>query len=155
MIEVTVAFAACSRTKAATIKTTARLRSARWSSSAGLAEPSWSGAVDRWEIMTAAVAMVSTAIAPMARRMARLPKAPMISVASGGQAIQATETMARVLTMSAGVAPECRRWANSNVLPTPAGPPTTTRATTATGSSREGQHERGDQREHPARQHGS
>jgi hypothetical protein len=76
MIEVTVAFAAYSRTKAATMRTTARLRRARWSSSAGFAEPSWSGAVDRWEIMTAVVAMPRTAMAPTARRMARLPKAP-------------------------------------------------------------------------------
>jgi hypothetical protein len=63
------------------------------------------------DIMTAVVAMVRTAIAAMAGRMARLPKTPMITVASGGPAIQATETMARVLTMSVGLAPECRRWA--------------------------------------------
>jgi hypothetical protein len=111
MIEVTVAFAACSRTNAATIKTTARLRSAKRSSAAALAGPSWSGMAVRWKIMTTVVAMTRTAMAPMARRMARLPKAPMISVASGGPAIQATETMARVLTMSAGLAPECLRWA--------------------------------------------
>jgi len=52
---VTVAFAAWSRTKAATIKTTARVRSARWSSSATSTAPAWPGAPDRWEIMTAVV----------------------------------------------------------------------------------------------------
>jgi hypothetical protein len=49
--------------------------------------------VDRWAIMTAVVAMPKTAMTAMAKRMARLPNAPMIKVASGGPAIQATETM--------------------------------------------------------------
>jgi hypothetical protein len=74
MIEVTVAFTAGSKTKAATIKTTARVPSARWSSSAGSAEPPWSGAADRREIMTAVVAMLRTVMAPIAKRIARLPK---------------------------------------------------------------------------------
>jgi hypothetical protein len=58
----------------------------------------------------------------------------MIKVASGGPATQATETIARVLTMSAGRAPEWRRCAYSIELPTPAGPPMTTRAMVAIGS---------------------
>ena len=88
----------------------------------------------RWAIMTAVVAMLRTATAAMASRMARLPNQPMMKVASGGPATQATDTIARVLTMSAGRAPEWRRWAYSIELPTPAGPPITTRAMVAIGS---------------------
>ena len=55
----------------------------------------------RWLIMSTVVAMLRTATAAMASRMARLPNQPMMKVASGGPATQATETMARVLTMSA------------------------------------------------------
>ncbi len=78
--------------------------------------------------------MLSTATAAMASRIAWSPNQPMINVASGGPATQATETIARVFTMSAVRAPEWRRWANSIELPTPAGPPITTRAIAAIGS---------------------
>jgi hypothetical protein len=66
--------------------------------------------------------------------MARLPNQPMIAVARGGPATQAKEMIARVSTTSDGAAPECLRWANSRVLPTPAGPPSTTSPTTTIGS---------------------
>ena len=52
MIEVRVAIAAWSRTKAGTIRTTARLAQARWLPPAGFAGPSGSGGRTRWEIMT-------------------------------------------------------------------------------------------------------
>ncbi len=57
-----------------------------------------------------------------------------MSVASGGPATQAKETIARVFITSAALAPECLSSAYRSVLPTPAGPPSTTRAITATGS---------------------
>jgi hypothetical protein len=78
--------------------------------------------------------MLSTATTAIATRIARFPNQPMIKVASGGPATQATETIARVFTTSDALAPEWRRWAYSNELPTPAGPPRTTRPITATGS---------------------
>ena len=68
----------------------------------GLCRSVMVGRADRWLIMMAVVAMMRTATAPIASRMARLPNPPMMRVASGGPAIQATETIARVLTMSAG-----------------------------------------------------
>lgn len=66
--------------------------------------------------------------------MARLPKAPMMAVASVGPATQANEMIARVFTTSEGPAPECLRWANKREVPTPAGPPRTHRPTRAIGS---------------------
>ena len=71
--------------------------------------------------MIAVVAMLSSATAAMASRMARLPNQPTIRVASGGPATQATDTTARVFTMSTERAPAWRRWAKSIELPTPAG----------------------------------
>ena len=50
--------------------------------------------------------MLSTATAAMASRIAWSPNQPMMNVASGGPATQATETIARVFTMSAVRAPE-------------------------------------------------
>jgi hypothetical protein len=98
---------------------------------AGMPEPS---TARRRAIMRAVVAILRTATAARAGRMARLPRVPMIKVARGGPATHATETMARVFTMSAGRAPACLRWAKRSELPTPAGPPRAIRPTTATGS---------------------
>ena len=72
------------------------------------AEPAATAA--RWArrcaINAAVVPMLSTAIAAMASRIAWSPNQPMMNVASGGPATQATETIARVFTMSAVRAPE-------------------------------------------------
>jgi hypothetical protein len=78
--------------------------------------------------------MLNTATAPIATKIPRFPNHPMINVASGGPTTHATETIALVFTMSAGLAPACRRWAYSSDMPTPAGPPKTTRPITAIGS---------------------
>src|SRR5699024_6752721 len=50
-----------------------------------------------------------------------------------GPATQATEEMARGWLIWPLVAPAWRRWANRSVLPTPAGPPSTTSAAMASG----------------------
>ena len=124
---------ACSRTNAAMIRTMPD-RVVTGDSSfdcqglASLVAAAARTAALRWVIMIAVVVMLRTATAAMASRMARLPYRPMMNVASGGPATQAADTIARVLTMSAARAPECRRWAYSIELPTPAGPPITTRA---------------------------
>ena len=55
------------------------------------------------------VATLSTATAAIASRIARSPNAPMMSVASGGPATHANETIARVLITSDWLAPECLR----------------------------------------------
>ena len=130
-----MAFVACRRMNAATISTRPDFAIA-WSSSRrrGRCEVSSIRAADCWASIAAVVAILRTATAAIATRIAWLPNQPMIAVASGGPATQATETMARVFTMSDGLAPECRRWAKSSEVPTPAGPPRTTRPITATGS---------------------
>jgi len=84
--------------------------------------------------MPAVVAMLRTATAAMAARIDRGPNPPISKVASGGPATQANDTSARVRTTSPGAAPVCFRCANSSELPTPAGPPSSTRPATATGS---------------------
>lgn len=53
----------------------------------------------------------------------------MMSVASGDPPIRATGIVARVLTMLEVLFPASRRWAHSIVVPSPAGTPSTTRAT--------------------------
>src|SRR6478609_132801 len=112
MIVMPVALAACSRTNAAMISAIPARPTVDGSSAAGAAGMSLPAAAAerawarRWLIMIAVVVMLSTATAAMASRMARLPNQPMINVASGGPATHATDTMARVLTMSVGRAPE-------------------------------------------------
>src|SRR5215212_4006117 len=134
MIVIVVALVACNKMNAAMISTTPR-RPTGDSSGVGAAKGDLEppavadrAAALRCLIMIAVVATLRTATAAMASKMARLPNQPMMKVASGGPATQATETIARVLTMSDGLAPEWRRWAYSIELPTPAGPPMTTRA---------------------------
>ena len=114
MIVIVVALVACSRMNAAMINTIpVRLidgSSEVAAAGAGLGSPtSAAAAALRWEIMTAVVAMLRAATAAMASRMARLPNQPMMNVASGDPATQATDTMARVLTMSTARAPKWRR----------------------------------------------
>ncbi|GAA2099564.1 hypothetical protein GCM10009841_13600 [Microlunatus panaciterrae] len=138
MIVIAVALVACSRMKAAMISTISMRLTGAASELAkgvvGLPDAAVARAAAlRWVIMIAVVVMLSTATAAMASRMARLPNQPMMKVASGGPPTQATDTMARVLTISAGLAPEWRSWANSMELPTPAGPPIRTSAMVATG----------------------
>ena len=77
--------------------------------------------------------MFRAATAAIAHRIARLPNAPMMAVASGGPATQAKDMIARVLITSDGAAPEYLSCANSSEAPTPAGPPSVTRPITATG----------------------
>ena len=139
MIVIAVALVACNRMNASMISATPRRPTGDSSEPAGC-EAVWTpfaaarAAFLRWLIMIAVVAMLKTETAAMASKMARLPNQPMMKVASGGPATQATDTTALVLTMSEGRAPEWRRRANSSELPTPAGPPITTRAMVATGS---------------------
>ena len=84
--------------------------------------------------MITVVTMFSAPTATSTGRIARLPNRLMMNVASGGPATQAKETTARVFSTSWVVDPECRSSAYMSVSPTPAGPPSTTSATTATGS---------------------
>jgi hypothetical protein len=91
--------------------------------SAGLVgSPGLARAAERPASIAAVVAMLSTATAAIANRTARLPNVPIMSVASGGPATQATETIARVFTTSDGLAPEYLRWPDTVVL---CGPKTT------------------------------
>ena len=136
MIDTAALFAACSAMNAAMI-TAMPARDIGWLSAAVAAglvgSPGLARAAERTAIMAAVVAMLSTATAAIANRTARLPNVPMIKVARGGPATQATETIARVFTTSDGLAPEYLRWAKSSELPTPAGPPSTSRPMTAIG----------------------
>lgn len=132
-----VALAACSRTKAAMMSPIPKrpIGGASTGVVGGVTPAAAAARVSarRWLIMMAVVAMLRMATAAMATRMARLPNQPMMKVARGGPATQATETTARVLTMSTGRAPAWRSCANSMELPTPAGPPITIRAIAAIG----------------------
>lgn len=78
---------------------------------------------------------LTTLIPRRSRRAEGVPAAPVTSVASGGPTTQADDTIARVRMIRAGGAPSWRSCANSSVDPTPGGPPSTTRAITATGSA--------------------
>src|SRR6185436_2579301 len=98
--------------------------------SAGTAEDSAPAGGRR---IAAVVAVVRTATAARTARTARGPNPAITTVASGGPATHANETIARVRTTSEAAAPVCLRWANSSELPTPAGPPSATSAHTATG----------------------
>jgi hypothetical protein len=112
MIDTAALFAACKAMKAATITPMPTLGIGRSSAavSAGLvASPGLARAADRTAIIAAVVAMLSTATAAIASRTARLPNVPMMRVARGGPATQATDTIARVFTTSDGLAPEYLR----------------------------------------------
>src|SRR6478609_5647310 len=116
MIVIPVALVACNTMNAARISTVpVRLNGdspdvAAAGALAGAAATAPAEAL-RCAIMRAVVATLRTATAAIASRMAWLPYQPMMKVASGGPATHATDTIARVLTMSAGRAPEWRRWA--------------------------------------------
>src|SRR5690625_525874 len=127
-----VAFAACSSTKAATTTVTPRRPGTGPASGAGRSRDG-AGAAGARDCSVVAAPMLSRAIIAIVPSTARSPKAPMMKVAIGGPATQATEKMARVLMIWPLVAPAWRRWANSSVLPTPAGPPSTTSAAMASG----------------------
>jgi hypothetical protein len=112
MIDTAALLAACSAMNAATTTAIPVLRIGRSSvavSAGVVSSPDLASAADRSWSIAAVVAMLSTAIAAIASSTARLPNTPMIKVARGGPATQATETIARVFTTSAGLAPEYLR----------------------------------------------
>ena len=73
------------------------------------------------------------AIPATAQRMERLPSSPIMKAAMGGPATQEKEKIARVFMIPETEVPMCFWWANSSPMPTPAGPPRATSASTAQG----------------------
>ena len=131
---IAVAFVAWNSTNAPMI-TTVAVRLPGGSACGERAGSGASAAAERCcRIITAVITMFTTAITTSASRIPRAPAQPMIAVASGGPPIQAAEMIARVSTIVEVAAPTSRRWANSIVVPSPAGPPRTTSATVASGS---------------------
>src|SRR4029450_11221828 len=113
MIDTAALFAACRAMKAATITAMPALDIVGLSAavSAGLvASSSLAGDAGRPASIAAVVAILSTATAAMASRTARSPNIPMMKVARGGPATQATDTIARVFTTSDGLAPGDLGW---------------------------------------------
>src|SRR6478609_6750610 len=110
MIETTTLLVACRRTKPPTTSDTPSLDIVS-SSSVDQDDLADGLVAARRASITAVTAMFSTATTATATMIASLPKAPTITVASGGPATHATETTALVFTTSAGLAPECRRYA--------------------------------------------
>src|SRR5690625_4490682 len=96
MNEVAVAFAACSSTKAATTTVTPRRPGTGPASGAGRSRDG-AGSAGARDCSVVAAPMLSRAIIAIVPSTARSPKAPMMKVAIGGPATQATEKMARVL----------------------------------------------------------
>ena len=132
MIVMTTELVAWSSTKATTIAATADSRSGVWSSASALF--CTAVAPVRRRIISAVVSTLRAPTTPITGRMAASPNAPMMNVASGGPATQANDTIARVFITSAISAPERRSSAKRRLTPTPAGPPRTVSATTASGS---------------------
>ncbi len=128
-------FAAMSRTSATMSSGTPGRRTASTSRPPGSASaPGLAGDVARCRINEPVTPMPSTATPAIAQSTERLPSSPMRNAASGGPATQANENTARVRITSCTPAPEARWCAKSSPMPTPAGPPSATRARTAGGS---------------------
>jgi hypothetical protein len=85
-------------------------------------------------IIVPVTAMPSRATPAIAQSTERLPSSPIRKAASGGPATHAKENTARVRITCCTPAPEDRWCAKSSPMPTPAGPPSATRARTAGGS---------------------
>ncbi len=129
------ALVACARTNATTITATRPRATPLVRGAAAAASGSGSARAVRFafRFIATVVATFATAMTPMARSTEALPNQPISAVATGGPATHANENTARVLITSRGPAPVARRCAKSSELPTPAGAPNTTRATTASG----------------------